>query len=169
MIKTPRSNLTGTHAVISGQYSKDMKLKVNSITGNKDNAESDNCPWLLQYIKALTLLFDKKKNPFLSRMGALKGFLNCQQHPTQTMSKYLKEWKERVDTIEYRGGTFTVGEDLIPELNEDGRQRSKRERKAIARGSTPASTPIKGANPTRFGMLITGLANLCTRWAGTST
>ena len=71
-------------------------------------------------------------------MGALKGFLNCQPHPTQTISEYLQELKERVDTIEYRGGTFTVGTDLIPELNDDGRQRSKRDRKAIARDSTPA-------------------------------
>ncbi len=50
-IKTPRSkNLTGTHAVISHQYtSEDMKLKVKSITGYKDNAKSNNCLWLLHH------------------------------------------------------------------------------------------------------------------------
>jgi hypothetical protein len=158
-IDTLRSNLGTTHAVIWGQCSEAMKSKIRSITDYKDRADNDDCFWLLQQIKAVTLLFDEKRNPFVSAMDALKGFLNCRQHSTQSTNEYMEELKAWADTIEYRGGTFAMSHELVPVLAEDGKERSDAERKTIARETTLAIALIKGADPTRYGMLITGFAN----------
>jgi Zinc knuckle len=158
-IDTLRSNLAATHAVIWGQCSEAMKSKIKSITGYKGKADADDCFWLLQQIKAVTLLFDEKRNPFISAMDALKGFLNCRQNATQTPSEYLEELKGWADTIEYRGGTFAMSHELVPQSDDQGRERTDEERRTIARDTTLAIALIKGADPTRYGTLITAFAN----------
>ena len=67
------------HTMILGQCSESMKYKLKSLDAFKAETEKNNCLWLLQQIRAITLQFDEKKNGFISIMNAQHGFLNCKQ------------------------------------------------------------------------------------------
>ena len=76
-----KGKLATIQAVILGQCSKTMKDKLRSVDNFKAETRRNNCLWLLQQIRAISLLFDRKKNAFISILNAQRGFLKCKHHP----------------------------------------------------------------------------------------
>ncbi|KAI2492643.1 hypothetical protein MHU86_21919 [Fragilaria crotonensis] len=72
-----RGNLAAIHAVIWGQCSESMKAKVKSLDGYADSVANDNCEWLLNNIKAVTMQFDAKHNGYISMLDATASFLTA--------------------------------------------------------------------------------------------
>jgi len=68
----------------------------------------------------------------------------------------LKGWAE---TIEYCGGTFSESYTLIPARASNGAILTQAQRQKLARDKTLAIVFIRGVDPTRYGTLITDLAN----------
>lgn len=154
-----RGNLAAIHAVIWGQCSEAMKAKVKSIDGYADSATNDDCEWLLSNIKAVTMQFDAKHNGYISMLDATASFLNCRQQQGQSADNYLEAMKSRIDTIEYHGGTLVLNPGLAPEIRDDGTRYSDAERMKIARDCMLAAALIRGSDPSRYGTLVTDLAN----------
>ncbi|KAI2493026.1 hypothetical protein MHU86_21527 [Fragilaria crotonensis] len=132
-----RGNLAALQAVIWGQCSEAMKAKVKSLDGYAASAKEDDCEWLLNNIKAITM----------------------QQQQGQSADSYLEAMKSHTDTIEYHGGTLV--------LNQSSRRRPRttepctppRKGQRIARDCTLAAALIRGSDPTRYGTLVADLAN----------
>ena len=62
--------MAATFAVAWGQCSNAMKAKIKSINEYKTKSSENNCAWLLQQVRAVTLQFDSKHNLFLSLLDA---------------------------------------------------------------------------------------------------
>ena len=73
------SYLPALSAVIWGQCSKKMKAQVQTHKGHTNRAVDNNCVWLMQQIKSVTLQFNESKNGFLSLHDAQQCFLKCRQ------------------------------------------------------------------------------------------
>jgi len=99
-----RSNLATVYAVAWGQCSETMRTKIKSMEGYEAQREADNCTWLLQNIRAVTLQFDAKRNIFLSLLDARCSFLTCRQQPGQTVDSYVATMRGWAETIESYGG-----------------------------------------------------------------
>ncbi|KAI2502266.1 hypothetical protein MHU86_12155 [Fragilaria crotonensis] len=123
-----RGNLAALQAVIWGQCSEAMKAKVKSLDGYAASAKEDDCEWLLNNIKAITMQFDAKHNGYISMLDATAAFLNCRQQQGQSADSYLEAMKSHTDTIEYHGGTLV--------LNPSSRRRP--------RTTEPCTPPRKG-------------------------
>ncbi|KAI2490728.1 hypothetical protein MHU86_23826 [Fragilaria crotonensis] len=92
-----------------------MKAKVKSLDGYAQSTANDDCEWLLNNIKAVTMQFDAKHNGYISMLDATASFLNCRQQQGQSADSYLEALKSRSDTIEYHGGTLVLNPKLAPE------------------------------------------------------
>jgi Reverse transcriptase (RNA-dependent DNA polymerase) len=154
-----RGNLSAIHAVIWGQCSEAMRVKLRSIDGYEENRKADDCKWFLSNIQAVTMQFDTKHNGYISMLDATAGFVNCRQQRGQSVSAYLEVLKSFSDTIEYHGGTIVLNPDLAPTHDADGRALSQLERHNIARDCTLGAALIRGADKERYGTLIQSLKN----------
>jgi hypothetical protein len=114
-----RGNLSAFMALIWGQCSEAMKAKVESSSGCTIAEEENDGKWLLDNIKAITMQFDAKHNPYIAMLDATAGFLNCRQQRGQTNDSYLESIKSHTDTIEYHGGTLVMNVDLSPSQKAD--------------------------------------------------
>jgi hypothetical protein len=153
------SNVATVFAVIWGQCSENMKARVRTSDNYADKATKNDCFWLLRQIKSITLQFDESKNAILSLLDAQQSFLSCKQMPGQSADDYadcLIGWAE---TIETHGGTIAANYELITETGNDGLPRDVPTRKAIARERTLAMALIRSADRSKYGTLITDLAN----------
>ena len=74
-----RGNLATLYAVMWGQCSEAMRAKLKSLNEYGDRMNDNDCAWLLQQIRAVTLQFDSTRNSFLSLMDARTSFLTCKQ------------------------------------------------------------------------------------------
>ena len=157
--RTLKGNLANVHAVIWSQSSEAMRSKVKALVEYEQRAKANDCTWMLQQIKATTMQFDAKRNPFLSLLDARARFLSCKQEQHQSADEYLERLKGFADTIEYHGGTIAESHTLIPEQTDEGTMRDENTRKAMARDRTLAVALIRGADPTRYGTLIADLSN----------
>ena len=92
-------------------------------------------------------------------MDTRASFLNCRQQTWQSPDLYLESLKGRADNLEYHGGTVAESHSHVPEADEKGAARSVEERQVIARDRTLALAYIRGADPTRYGILVAELAN----------
>ena len=54
-------NLIAMHTIIWGQASPTMQIKVKSVKGYDTKANTYDCLWLLQQIKAITMNYESKK------------------------------------------------------------------------------------------------------------
>ena len=72
-----RGNLSAIHAVIWGQCSETMRVKLRSIDEYEENWK--DCKWFLSNIQAMTMQFDTKHNGYISMLDAMVGFVNCRQ------------------------------------------------------------------------------------------
>jgi len=113
----------------------------------------------VKQIKAVTLQFDEKKNGFISLLDARTSFLTCKQGPQQTPDAYLETLRAWADAIEYYGGSVAENHELIPDRAPDGSIRTIAMRKTMARDQTLAIALVRGADPRRYGTLITELSN----------
>ncbi|KAI2503212.1 hypothetical protein MHU86_11235 [Fragilaria crotonensis] len=138
-----RGNLAALQAVIWGQCSEAMKAKVKSLDGYAASAKEDDCEWLLNNIKAITMQFDAKHNGYISMLDATAAFLNCRQQQGQSADSYLEAMKSHTDTIEYHGGTLVLNPKLAPETKDDGTMYTAEERAKIARDCTLAAALIR--------------------------
>ena len=94
-----RGNLSAIHAVIWGQCSEAMHVKLRSIDGYEENRNADDCKWFLSNIRAVTMQFDTKHNRYISMLDATAGFVNCRQQRGQSVSAYLEALKSFSDTM----------------------------------------------------------------------
>ena len=155
-----QNNLATVYAVVWGQCSEVMRAKIKSHASYTERTESNDCFWLLKQIKSVTLQFDETKYGFISIMDARANFLNCQQGQDQTAEDYLEQVRSWADAIEYHGGSVSESYELIDaDPGDGGALNTIEERKQMARDRTLAAAVIRGADPTRYGTLITELAN----------
>jgi hypothetical protein len=130
--------------------------KIKSHASYTARTDQNDCYWLLKQIKSVTLQFDETKYGFISIMDARASFLNCRQGQGQTAEDYLKQVQSWADAIEYHGGSVAESYELIPaDLGEGAALLSVDERKQLARDRTLAAAVIRGADPSRYGTLIT--------------
>jgi hypothetical protein len=73
--------------------------------------------------------------------------------------EYLENLTIWADTIEYDGGTFVENYRLASSTGPGGAPKTEIERRSAARDETLAMALIRGADPTRYGTLITELSN----------
>ena len=98
-------NMATMHAVIWGQCSKSMKARLRALTGFKDAAGSNDCFWMLQQIKSITLQFNEKRYGTISLLDARWNMLNCRQEQDQSVAEYKEILKGWADAIDFHGGT----------------------------------------------------------------
>ena len=82
-----------------------MKARVKTLGNYQDRAEADDCFWLLQKIRAVTMELDQKKHGNMSLLDARCELLNCRQGHNQTVSKFKETLKGWADAIRLHGGT----------------------------------------------------------------
>ena len=123
-----KGNLATIQAVVLGQCSEAMKDKLRSLDDFKTETKKNNCLWLLQQIRSITLQFDEKKNGFISIMDAQRSFLTCKQHPGQSPASYRDDLRAWAVTITQQGGSIVANHRLIPERDHDGNIRSEEDR-----------------------------------------
>ncbi|KAI2513612.1 hypothetical protein MHU86_752 [Fragilaria crotonensis] len=153
------SNAATVYTVIWGQCSEDMKARVKTHEGYTEKSTKNDCFWLLRQIKSVTLQFDESKNGFLSLLDARHSFLACKQLIGQSADEYAKCLLGWADTIETHGGNVAANYELIPAIDRAGNARSIEARKDIARERTLGIALIRSADASRYGTLITDLAN----------
>ena len=154
-----RGNLATVYAVAWGQCSEAMKAKVKSLDEHTERSGNNDCAWLLEQVRAITLQFDAKRNSFLSLMDARTSFLTCKQGEHQSPHEYLNTLRGWAETIESYGGTVAEHHGLIDEQDDEGNVRDVATRAALARDRTLGMALIRGADPQRYGTLIMDLAN----------
>ena len=158
-VRELRSSLATLHAVIWGQCSEAMKAKIKSHEDYCSRTEANDCVWILKQVKAVTQQFDSKRNGFISLLDARTRFLTCKQGNSQTCNEYLDTLKGWADTIEYYGGTVAENHGLVSDDEADGTPRTEAQKRTIARDRTLAIALLRGADPSRYGTLVTELAN----------
>ena len=154
-----RGNLATIQAVILGQCSETMKDKLKCLGDFKAETKQNNCLWLLQQIRSITLQFDEKKNGFISIMNAQRSFLNCKQQTGQSPAAYRDDLRAWAITITQQGGSIAANYELIPAQDEDGNNRSEAERRSKAYEKTLAIALITGSDPSKYGTLTAHLSN----------
>jgi hypothetical protein len=157
--RTLTSNLATIYAVAWGQCSEDMKARVKTHEGYDDKSTANDCVWLFQQIRSVTLQFNDSKDGFMSLLDAQFNFLSCKQSSGQSADEYAESLIGWADTIETHGGTVAINHKLIPEKDLNGVARTTEKRQAMARERTIATALIRSADPSRYGTLITALAN----------
>ena len=154
-----KSNIASLHAVILGQCSLAMKDKLKTLPDYKVEIKKNDCVWLLHNIRAITRQFYAKKNGFVSIMSAQRSFLNCRQGADQEPASYLANLRGWAATITQYGGSIAANPKLIDARDASGKELTDAERLSKACDKTLAIALITGANPTKYGTLITHLAN----------
>lgn len=71
------SNKAATHAVIWGQCSKAMKARIKTLDDYQTRNKTNDCFWLLQKIRAVTMELDEKKHGTMSLLDARCKLLKC--------------------------------------------------------------------------------------------
>jgi hypothetical protein len=153
------SNVATLYSVIWGQCSDDMKARVKTHDEYKRATKENDCVWLLGQIKAVTLQFDSKKDSVLCILHARRSFANCRQLPGQSAEEYAECLTGWADTIKAQGEDISVHHKAIPAKDADGKERSVEARQKMAHDLTMARALIDGADRSRYGTLITELAN----------
>ena len=153
------SNMATLHAVIWGQCSETMKARLKVMTNWREKTEANDCFWLLQQIKAVTLQFDEKRNGIMSLLDARSSLLNCKQQQGQSVSVYKETLKGWADAIHFHGGTVAERVNAVPATDTAGMPQTVAQREEIVHKETLAMLMIRGADATRYGTLIVELSN----------
>ena len=154
-----KGTLAAIQEVILGQCSEDMKDRLKALPEYKMRTKNVECAWLLSQILAVTLRFDSRKNAFVSLMSAQRAFYNCKQHPGQSPTSYLEELRGWAVTITQQGASIAGNPNLIPANDESGNPLSAADRLQRAYEKSLAIALITGADPVRYGAMITRLSN----------
>jgi hypothetical protein len=132
-----------------------MKAHVKTHEGYDAKSVANDCVW----IKSVTLQFNKSKDGFMSLLDAQHSFLACKQSVGQSADEYAERLIGWAETIETHGGAVAANYKLIAETDPAGSVRSPETRRALARERTIATALICNADASRYGTLITDLAN----------
>jgi hypothetical protein len=151
--RTLKSTVATIFAVAWGQCSDAMKARVKMHKGYEAMSVANHCVWILGQICSVTLQFHDSKDSFMSLLDAQFGFSSCKQKADESADDYADTLIGWSDTIETHGGTVAVNFKLISAT------RSGTKRQAMAREHTIATALIRNADPSRYGTLITDLAN----------
>ena len=108
------------HAVIWEQCSESMKARLRVLTGFKDATSGNDCFWILQQIKSVTLQFNEKRYGNLSLTDARWNMLNCRQQQDQSVAEYKEILKGWADAIDFHGGTVAERLDEMTRTTDDG-------------------------------------------------
>jgi hypothetical protein len=141
------------------QWRDDIKARVKTHEGCDANSVANDCIWLLRQIKSVTLQFNESKDGFMSLLDAQHSFLACKQLVGQSADEYAERLIGWTETIETHGGAVAANFKLIAETDPAGNVRSPETRLALARKRTIATALIRNADASRYGTLITDLAN----------
>ena len=137
-----------------------MKARIKRHDGFDAKSAANDCLWLLQQIKSIKLQYHESTDAFVSLMDALQQFCACTQSPGQSADDYSDRLIGWWDTLEAHGGIFTPDPKLIKEIDPvTGCTRTLEERKVLAKDRFLAAAYIRNADPSRYGTLITSLAN----------
>ncbi len=98
-----QGNLATVYTVAWGQCGEAMKAKVKSLDEYARRSGDNDCSWLLEQVRAVTLQFDAKRNSFLSLMDARTSSLTCKQGQHHSQHKYLNTLHGWAETIESYG------------------------------------------------------------------
>jgi hypothetical protein len=142
-----QGNLATIYAVTWGQCSEAMKAKIKSLDNYIKRTSNNDCAWLLEQIRAVTLQFDSKRNSFLSLMDARTSFLTCKQGQQQTTEAYLSTMRGWAKAIELYHGSVVEHYELINKEDNEGNARDINTRTALARDRTLGMALIHGADP----------------------
>jgi hypothetical protein len=153
------SNKAATHAVIWGQCSEAMKARIKTLADYQTKAKANDCFWLLQKIRAVTMELDEKKHGTMSLLDAQCELLNCRQGHNQTVSKFKETLKGWADAIRFHGGSVAERVGSVSILDATGNERTIEQREEVATEETLAMLMIRGADPTKYGTLIADLSN----------
>ena len=154
-----KGTLAAIQAVILGQCSEDMKDRLKALPEFKARTKKVDCAWLLNQVLSITLRFDSRKNAFVSLMAAQRAFYTCKQHPGQSPTAYLEELRGWAVTITQQGASIAGNPNLIAANDESGNALSAEDRLQRAYDKTLAIALITGADPIRYGAMITKLSN----------
>ena len=98
--------MAAIRAVTWGQCSDAMKARLKALDGFQERTEANDCVWLLESIRSITLeLCDQKKNDVLSLIEARTNLLTCKQAPGQSIYAYREILKGWADAIKFHGGS----------------------------------------------------------------
>ena len=153
------SNKAATHAVIWGQCSEAMKSRIKTLSEYQERTEANDCFWLLQKIRAVTMELDKKKHGTMSLLDARCELLTCQQGHNQTVGEYKETLKGWTDPIRFHGGTVAERIGAVPMHDAADIERTTAQREEIATEETLAMLMIRGADPTKYVTLIADFSN----------
>jgi hypothetical protein len=81
--RTLGGNLATVHAVVWGQCSEAMMAKLKSSDKYLAKTKDNDCHWLIQEIRAVTLQFDQKRNLYVTLADAKLSYYRCRQKPGQ--------------------------------------------------------------------------------------
>jgi len=147
-------NLIAVHTIIWGQASPTMQTKIKSVKDYEAKANTHDCLWLLQQIKAITMNYESKKNPMMSELEAKEQFYACKQDNNESPEDYMYKLKAWADVVKHCGGNIAGNWENIPE--DFGNQEAREE---AALDYTLAMAYIKGVDRTRYGVLVAELKN----------
>ena len=153
------SNKAATHTVIWGQCCEAMKARIKTLDNYQARSEANDCFWLLQKIRAVTMELDEKKHGIMSLLDARCEFLNCRQAHNQTVSKYRETLKGWADAIRFHGGSVAEKIDSVSMFDATGGERTVAQREEIATKETLAMLMIRGVDPIKYGTPIADLSN----------
>jgi hypothetical protein len=156
---TLQSNFATIHAVAWGQCSKAMQARLKTLDGYQSHSDNNDCLWLLESIRAVTLELDEKKHGVLSLLDARFNMLSCRQGTNQTVSNYREAIKGWADAIMFHGGSVAERVGTVPLFDDNHVERTLAEGEMIATEETLAMLMIRGADPTKYGTLIADLSN----------
>lgn len=154
-----RSNLATLHTVIWGQCSDDMKSKVKTHEGYKEKTAENDCHWLLRQIKSVTMQYNTSRHGRLALQEALQSYYNCIQEPGQSIEDYVYCIQSWVETIESHGGSVDINLGMVAENDKHGDPIPLETRMIMGREGSMATAIIRGADKSKYGSLVTSLAN----------
>jgi len=151
------SNLKAAYAIMWGQCSEAMHVKIKSSSNYTTKSASCNCEWLLKTIKGTMLHFDGQHKIHQSISKAHNTYHTYQPAPDASLAVYLKEFSVLVDTIEHYGGC--IGHDTALINCESAIVKLENRRKRV-QDKLLAMDFLKKALHARFGAILIELDNL---------
>jgi len=147
-------NLITLHTIIWGQASPAMQTKIKLVKDYETKTDDNDCLWLLQQIKAITMNYENKKNPMMSKLEAKEQFYACKHDQNKSPEDYMHKLKVWAEVVKHCGGDIAGNWKNI--LEDFGTQE---DREDAALDYTLAMAYIKGIDRTRFGVLAVELKN----------
>jgi len=103
-----KENKVILHTIIWEQCTKSLCIKLKGTDGYEAAKDTNDCIWLLNKIRSISLNYESTKPKFLSLDDALEQYVTFRQD-TKSNDDYFKAFNEVVSVYEHLGGTLTHG------------------------------------------------------------